>query len=67
MAGQVRAAVGVARRQALIRLFLILWGLGVGIAILAKVWNVSNKNSGSRQSAIDDEDIDSPANERIKK
>ena len=50
----------------MIRLFLILLGLGVGIAILAKVWNVINKSSGTRRSPIYDLDIYRSANELIK-
>ncbi len=50
----------------MIRLFLILLGLGVGIALLAKVWNVVNKSSGTRRSAIYDLDIYRSANELIK-
>ena len=66
MANRVCAALGVAKGQALIRLFLILLGLVVGIAVLAKVWNVVNKSSGTRRSAIYDLDIYRSANELIK-
>ena len=66
MAGPVRAALEVAKGQALIRLFSILLGLVVGIAFLAKVWNVVNKSSGTRRSAIYDLDIYRSANELIK-
>ncbi len=50
----------------MIRLFLILLGIGVGIAVLAKVWNVVNKSSGTRRLAIYDLDIYRSANEFIK-
>ncbi len=66
MAGPVRAALGVAKGQALIGLFLVLLGLGVGIAVLAIVWNVVNKSSGTRRLVIDDQDIYRFANELIK-
>ncbi len=50
----------------MIRLFLVLLVLGLGIAVLAKVWNVVNKSSGTRRSAIYDLDIYRTANELIK-
>jgi len=47
-------------------LFLVLMGLGVGIAVLAIVWNVVNKSFGTRRLVIDDLDIYRSANELIK-
>ena len=47
-------------------LFLVLLGLGVGIAVLAVVWIVVKKGSEPRRLMVDDLDIYRTANELIK-
>ena len=49
----------------MIGLFLALAGLGLGIAVLAVVWVVVNRGSGTRRLMVDDLDIYRSAMELI--